>query len=65
MFNSIQYTDDTSLYLPDSIRNIQSTISILKTDNKNLNKWYKNNALVFTNDKLLSVLFTSIRTVYD
>ena len=31
-FNSIQYADDTSLYLSDSIRNIQSTISILETE---------------------------------
>ena len=60
--NSIQYADDTSLYISNSIRNIQSTISILKTD---LNTWSKNNGLVFNNDKLLSVLFTSKRTVYD
>ena len=60
--NSIQYADDTSLYISNSIRNIQSTISILETD---LNTWSKNNGLVFNNDKLLSVLFTSKRTVYD
>ena len=30
--NSIQYADETSLYLSNSIRNIQSTMSILETD---------------------------------
>ena len=35
--NSIQYADDTSFYLSNSMRNIQSTISILETDIKNLN----------------------------
>ena len=34
--NSIQYADDTSLYLSNFIRNIQSAISILETDIKNL-----------------------------
>ena len=62
--NCTQYTDDNSLYLSNSIRNIQSTISTLKTDIKNLITWSKNNGLVFNNDKLLSVLFTSKRTVY-
>ena len=57
--NSIQYADDTSLYLSDSIKNIQSTISILETDIRNPNTWSENNGLVFNNDKLLSVLFTS------
>ena len=32
--NSIQYADDTSLYLSNSVRNIQSTMSILETDIK-------------------------------
>ena len=41
-FNSIQYADDSSLYLSNSIRNIQSTISILKTDTKNHNTWSEN-----------------------
>ena len=63
--NSIQYADDTSLYLSDSIKNIQSTISILETYIRNLNTWSENNSLVFNNDKLLSVLFTSKRKVYD
>ena len=63
--NSIQYADDASLYLSNFIRNIQSTISVLETDSKNLNKWSKNNDLVFNNYELLSVLFTSKRTVYD
>ena len=63
--NSIQYPGDTSVYLSNSIRNIQLTLSILKTDTKNFNTWSKNNGLVFNNDKLLSVLFTSKRTVYD
>ena len=63
--NSIQYADDTSVYLSNSIRNIQSTISIIETDIKNLNTWSKNNGLFFNNDKLLSVLFTSKRTVCD
>ena len=40
-------------------------ISVLKTDIRNLNTWSENNGLVFNNDKLLSVLFTSKRTVYD
>ena len=47
------------------MRNIQSTISILETDIKNLNTWSKRNGLVFNNDKLLSVLFTSKRPIYD
>ena len=63
--NSIQYADDTCLYLTDSIRNIQYTISILETDIRNLNTWSESNGLVFNNDKLLSVLFTSKRKVYD
>ena len=63
--NSIQYADDTSLCLSNSIRNIQFTKSIFKTDIRNLNTWSENNGLVFNNDKLLSVLFTSKRTVYD
>ena len=63
--NSIQHADDTSLYLSSSIRNIQPTISILKSDNKNPNTWSENNGLVFNNDKLLSLLLTSKRTVYD
>ena len=32
---------------------------------QNLNTWSENNGLVFNNDKRLSVLFTSKRTVYD
>ena len=63
--NSIRYANDTSVYLSNSIRNIQSTISIIEIDIKNLNTWYKNNGLVFNNEKLFSVLFTSKRTVYD
>ena len=39
-------------------RNVQSTLSILETDIKNLNTWSKNNGLVFDNAKLLSELFT-------
>ena len=62
--NSIQYADDTSLYLSNSIKNIQSTISIFEADIKNLNTWSKNNGLAFNNDKLLSVLLTSKRTIY-
>ena len=61
---SIQYADGSSLYLSHSIRNIQSTIAILETDIKNLT-WSKNNGLVFHYEKLLSVLFTSKRTIYD
>ena len=57
-FNSIQYADDASLYLSNFIRTIQSTISILKTDIKNLNKWSENSCLVFNDYKILSVLFT-------
>ena len=53
------------MYLSNSIRNIQSTISILRTDIKNLNTWSKNNGLVFYNDKLIMILFTSKRTTYD
>ena len=45
--NSIQYADDASLYLSNFIRNIQSLISVLKTDIKNLNKWSENSDLVF------------------
>ena len=63
--NSIQYADDSNLHLSNIISNIQSAISVLETDIKNLNTWSKNNGLVFSNDKLLSVLFTSKRTVYD
>ena len=37
--NSIQYADDTSLHLSNSIRNIQSAISVLKTDIKKLDTW--------------------------
>ena len=44
---------------------IQSTLSILETDIKNLNTWSKNNDLVFNNAKLLSVLFISKRNIYD
>ena len=62
---NIQYAGGTSLYLSNSIRNFQSTISILETDIKNLNTQSKNNGLVFNNDKLLSVLFTSKRKIYD
>ena len=54
----IQYADDASLYLSNFIRTIQSTISILKTDIKNLNKWSENSCLVFNDYKILSVLFT-------
>ena len=46
-------------------RDIQSTLSILETDIKNLNTWSKNNDLVFNNAKLLSVLFISKRSIYD
>ena len=60
---SIQYADDNSLYLSNSIRNIQS-IAVLETDIKNLT-WSKNNGLVFHYEKLLSVLFPSKRTIYD
>ena len=64
-FNSIQYADDSNLNLSNLISNIQSAISVLETEIKNLNTWSKNNGLVVSNDKLLSVLFTSERTVYD
>ena len=63
--NSSQYANGTSLYLSNPIGNIQSTLSILETDIKNPNTLSKNNGLVFNNDKVLSVLFTSKRTVYD
>ena len=58
--NSIQYADDTSLYLSNSIRNIQCTISILKNNIKNINTWSENNGLVFNNEKLLSLLSRQI-----
>ena len=64
-FNSIQYADDASLYLSNFIRNIQSTISILETDIKNLNKWPENSCLVLNDYKILSVLHTFKRTAYD
>ena len=54
----------TTLDLSNSIRNIQSTMSIVETDIKNLNTWSKNNGLAFNNDKLLSASFTSKRTIY-
>ena len=57
--NSIQYADGNRLYLSNSVTNIQSTISFLEGDIKNFNTWSKNNGLVFNNDKLSSVLFTS------
>ena len=64
-YNFIKYADGTSLYLSNFIRNIQSTISIIEIEIKNLNTWSENNGLVFNNDELLSVLFTYKRTVYD
>ena len=51
--SSIQYADGASLYLSNFIRNIQSTISVLETDIKNLNKWSENSCLVFSDYKLL------------
>ena len=58
--NSIQYVDDTCLSLLDSISNIQSTISVLETDIRNLNTWSENNGLVFNNDKLKEQSMTEV-----
>ena len=59
--NSIQYADDTSLYKSSSPTNIQSTIQTLENDVSELCLWSKNNGLIFNNNKLKSIVFTSKR----
>ena len=63
--NSIQYADDTSLYKSSTFSNIQTTIQTLEKDISELCSWSENNGLVFNNDKLKSIVFTSKRNNTD
>ena len=57
--NSIQYTDDTNIFKSSSKANTISTIRTLENDISKLSKWSKNNGLVFNNDKLKNIVFSS------
>ena len=57
--NSIQYTDDTNIYKSSSKANTISTIRTLENYISELSKWSKNNGLVFNNDKLKNIVFSS------
>ena len=59
--NSIQYADDTNIY-KSSLKAIQYQIQTLENGISELLKWSKNNGLVFNNDKLESIAFSSRKT---
>ena len=58
---SIQYADDTTVYKSSKINNILPSIQTLESDILSLSKWSSENGLIFNNDKLKSIVFSSIR----
>ena len=63
--NSIQFADDTNICKSSSKANTILTIRTLENDISELLKWSKDNGLVFNNDKLKSIAFSSRKTNDD
>ena len=63
--NSFQYADDTNIWKSSSKANTILTIRTLENDSSEFLKLSKNNALVFNNDKLKSIAFSSRKSNDD
>ena len=63
--DSIQYADDTNIYKSSSKANTIPTIRTLENDISELLKWSKNNGLVFNNNKLKIIVFSSKKSNND
>ena len=63
--NSFQYTDDTNIWKSSSKANTIPTITTLENDSSEFLKLSKNNALVFNNDKLKRIAFSSRKSNDD
>ena len=63
--DSIQYADDTTIYRTCRPSDILQEIHILENDIKTASKWSAGNGLVFNNDKLKYITFSSKRKVND
>ena len=63
--NSIQYADDTNIYKSCTKTKTSTTIKTLENDISELLKWSENNGLVFNNDKLKCIVFSSKRSKDD
>ena len=61
--NAIQYADDANIYKSSSRANTITTIRTLENDMVLI--WSKNNGLVFNNDKLKSIIFSSRKSNGD
>ena len=63
--DSIQHADDTNIYKSSSKANTIPTIRTLENDISELLKWSKNNGLVFNNNKLKIIVFSSKKSNND
>ena len=63
--DSIQHADDTTIYRTCRPSDILQEIHILENDIKTASKWSAGNGLVFNNDKLKYITFSSKRKVND
>ena len=63
--NSIQYADNNNIYKSSSKANTIPTIRIFENDISELLKWSKNNGLLFSTDKLKSIVFSSKKSNDD
>ena len=59
--NSLQYADDTTLYQPCKLKNLQNCIEKLESDLKTVSDWAVQNSLVFNDDKTKCLLFSSMQ----
>ena len=59
--NSLQYADDTTLYLHCKLRNLQNCIKKLESDQQTVSDWVLLNSLVFNDDKTKYLLLLSIQ----
>ena len=63
--DSIQYSDDTTIYRACRPSDILQEIRKLENDIKTVSEWSAGNGLVFNNDKLKYITFSSKRKVND
>ena len=63
--DTIQYADDTTAYRSCKSSNIISEIRKLETDVEEISNWSAENGLVFNNDKLKFIVFSSKRKEND
>ena len=59
--NSLQYADDTTLYQHCKLKNLQNCIEKLESNLQTVSDWVLRNILVFNDDRIKYLLFSSIQ----